>query len=445
MNTPAQADRPAVRYRDVVNVTVDPPRRDASLLDVSLHAGLPHFHQCNATARCTTCRVQVLEGAQNLSERTGAEAQIATERGWPDSIRLACQARVLGDVTVSRLVLEEAAALALYPEPPVLQPAGEKHLAVMFCDLRNFTSFAAAHLPHDVVYVLNRFFREACEPVLENGGFIDKYIGDGFLAVFGLNKSDPKEFCLDASRAAARIPARVRDLNLFLKDTFNVTFDFGVGLHYGPAVVGQTGHPLKMQLTVLGDTVNIASRAESRTKQTESRILATSAFCEQVHPMVIPGRKYRLKLTKSGHWDTLGEITADGIHDPALLVQISYDMIRSDPMGFAQAFYTRLFAQCPHVAPLFARTNMEVLQRMFMEMIGRAVQNIYRLGDMAPVLRDLGRRHVRYGARPEYYPMVGGVLIETMAEKLGDRFLPEMREAWQEAYRQITGMMQGIG
>jgi nitric oxide dioxygenase len=79
---------------------------------------------------------------------------------------------------------------------------------------------------------------------------------------------------------------------------------------------------------------------------------------------------------------------------------------------------------------------------MFMEMIGRAVQNIHRLGDMAAVLRDLGRRHAHYGARPEYYPAVGEVLIETMATRLGDRFLPAMREAWAEAYRQITALMR---
>jgi len=85
---------------------------------------------------------------------------------------------------------------------------------------------------------------------------------------------------------------------------------------------------------------------------------------------------------------------------------------------------------------------MEVLQRMFMEMIGRAVQNIHRLGDLAAVLGDLGRRHEGYGARPEYYPVVGEILIETMASRLGDRFLPGMRDAWSDAYRQITGLMQ---
>lgn len=434
---------PAVTYRDSLNVAVNLHREDASLLDVSLQAGLPHFHQCRALARCTTCRVQVLEGRENLSPRSGAEAQIALERGWPEDTRLACQTQVRGNVTVARLVLEENAALALYPEAPAPQPAGERHLAVMFCDLRNFTSFAAAHLPHDVVYVLNRFFREACEPVLENGGYIDKYIGDGFLAIFGLNKSDPAEFCLDATRAAACIPARVRDLNVFLQEAFKVSFDFGIGLHYGPAVVGQTGHPLKMQLTVLGDTVNIASRVESRTKHTRSRILATSAFCAQVRPVVAPGRTYRLKLTKAGHWDTLGEIDAAGIHDPALLVQISYDLIRSEPMVFARDFYRRLFARCPQVAPLFAHVDMEVLQRMFMEMIGRAVQHIHRLGDIAPMLRELGRRHVSYGARPEYYPVVGEILIETVAARLGEGFLPAMREAWQAAFNSITALMQG--
>lgn len=425
----------------MIDVEVD-LSADGSLLEASLRAGLPHFHQCKGSARCTTCRVRILDGAENLSPRSGMEARLAAERGWADDVRLACQTRAHGSVVLARLVLEEAAALSIYPEIPPVQEAGERHLAVMFCDLRNFTRFAAAQLPHDVVYVLNRFFREACEPVLENGGYIDKYIGDGFLAIFGLHKTDPKEFCLDASRAAARIPARVRDLNLFLQEAFDETFDFGIGLHYGPAVVGQTGHPLKMQLTVLGDTVNIASRVESRTKHTKSRILASSAFCEQVFPAVAPVRKYRLKLTKSGHWDTLGEIAPEGIRDPSLLVQTSYDVIRADPMGFATRFYERLFERDPALRPLFAGTDMTVLRRMFMEMIGRAVQNIHRLGDLALTLKELGRRHERYGARAEYFPIVGEVLVDTVAECLGDRFHPAMRAAWEEAFRQISALMQ---
>ena len=430
-----------VRYRDQIEHTAVVSREGISLLDVSRDAGLPHYHQCHGTARCTTCRVRVLEGGENLSARSGPEAQIALEKGWPADVRLACQTRVRGDVTIARMVLEDETARALFTEVPSTQRAEERHLAVMFCDLRNFTSFAAAHLPHDVVYVLNRFFREVCEPVLENDGYIDKYLGDGFLAVFGLNKTDHAEICLDATRAAARIPGRVLDLNKWLQKSFDTAFDFGIGLHFGPAVVGQTGHPLKMQLTVLGDTVNIASRVESRTKGTASRVLATSAFVAQVRPFLAPGRTHRLKLTKSGRWDTLEEITADGIRDSALLVQLGYDLIRPEAMAFAQTFYQRLFAHAPQLAGLFGASTMLTQQQMLMEMIGRAVQRIHRPDEIAPMLRELGARHAGYGVLPAHYELAGKALIEALALNLGECFSPEMRNAWLTVYQQIAALM----
>ena len=435
---------PIVRYRDQIQQTAVPSREGISVLEISHEAGLTHYHQCRGTARCTTCRVRVLEGGENLSPRSGPEAQIALERGWPDHTRLACQARVLGDVTIARMVLEDQTAKALFATEPPAQPAEERSLAVMFCDLRNFTGFAAAHLPHDVIYVLNRFFREVCELVLENDGYIDKYIGDGFLAVFGLNKADPAEICLDATRAAARIPGRVRDLNKWLEKTFDTTFDIGIGLHFGPAVVGHTGHPLKMQLTVMGDTVNIASRVEGKTKLTNSRILATGAFASHVRPFVTTGRKHRFKLTRAGRWDTLEEIPVEGIKDPALLVQTGYDLVRTGAPTFAETFYQRLFALAPHLAVLFTATDMEIQRRMLMEMIGRAVQRIHRPEEIAPMLRELGARHATYGVKPEYYEMAGKALVETLELSLGDRFFPAMHRAWQTVYRQIAAhMMSG--
>lgn len=433
---------PRVSYQDVIEQTIESERKGDSLLEISLQAGLPHFHQCKGTARCTTCRVQILHGLENLPPRAGAEAQIATEKGWPETIRLACQTRPTGDVALARIVLEEQTAQMLFPDAEPAHSAEERPLAVMFCDLRNFTGFAAAHLPHDVVYVLNRFFREVCEPVLDNDGYIDKYLGDGFLAVFGLTKTDSAEFCLDALRAAARIPGRMRDFNAWLRDTFHVAFDFGIGLHYGPAVVGHTGHPLKMQLTVLGDTVNVASRAESRTKQIGTNILGTAAFMNHVRPAASEGRRHRLLLTGPDRWETLEEINTGTIRDEALLVQLGYDIIRPDSAAFAQAFYKRLFEIAPELTELFKATDMPALQKMFMEMIGRTVQRVHRANEIAPAIRELGARHATcYGVQPGHYPIAGQALIETLAEMLGDRFFPEMRQAWESVYDRITGLM----
>lgn len=430
-----------VRYQDSVDHTVEMSREGVSLLDVSLGAGLPHFHQCNRLARCTTCRVRVLERPENLSPRSGPETQIALERGWADNIRLACQARVNGDVTIARVVLEQQAALAIFPESAPEQTTEERALAVMFCDLRNFTGFAAAHLPQDVIYVLNRFFQEACEPVLDNDGYIDKYLGDGFLALFGLKKNDPAEFCLDAARAAVRIPGRIRDLNRWLKEAFNVEFDFGVGLHFGPAVVGHTGHPLKMQLTVLGDTVNVASRVEGLNKQTGTRILATSAFAAQVDGFASGGRKHYLEITRDGRRDTLHEITTQGVQDDAVRVQMSYDLARPDALVFAQKFYKRLFAMEPALAQLFRGVDLNSQYRMLMDMISRTIRLVHRPGEIAPPLRELGARHATYGVKESHYPLVGQALLDTLEEVLGPAFDARTRVAWIEMYGRISALM----
>jgi len=432
---------PAVRYQDSIDHTVRTSRQGASLLDVSLEAGLPHYHQCNRLARCTTCRVRVIGRPENLSPRSGAESQIALERGWADNIRLACQARVNGDVTVARVVLEQQAAAAIFPEAPVNHATEERALAVMFCDLRNFTGFAAAHLPQDVIYVLNRFFQEACEPVLDNDGYIDKYLGDGFLALFGLKKDDPAEFCLDAARAAVRIPGRIRELNRWLKEAFNVEFNFGIGLHFGPAVVGHTGHPLKMQLTVLGDTVNVASRVEGLNKQTGTRILATSAFAAQVPGFASEGRKHYLEITRDGRRDTLHEVTTLGVPDDAVRVQMSYDLVRPEALVFAQKFYKRLFALQPGLAEMFRGVDLSRQYGMLMDMISRTIRLVHRPEEMTPLLHELGARHVAYGVTAEHYPIVGEALLGTLEELLGPAFDERTRAAWVAMYGRISALM----
>ncbi|HEY8898854.1 MAG TPA: 2Fe-2S iron-sulfur cluster-binding protein, partial [Chthoniobacterales bacterium] len=122
-----------VHYQDFGARSVEVTAEGLSLLDVSLSAGLPHFHQCNRQARCSTCRVRVLDGAENLSARLGEELQIATERGWSDDIRLGCQARVLGDVTIERLVREADSAAAMFSAAAPLRRGEEKQIAIMFC------------------------------------------------------------------------------------------------------------------------------------------------------------------------------------------------------------------------------------------------------------------------------------------------------------------------
>src|SRR5262249_46612015 len=138
----------------------------------------------------------------------------------------------------------------------------EETLAVLFSDIRDFTPFTESHLPYDVVHVLNRYFYHMGEVVFAHGGFIDKYIGDGLMAVFGGGGNAPAGACRQAVRCGLGMLTALAELNLYLGRYVGTALEIGIGVHCGAAIVGEIGHPSRMQLTAIGDTVNVASRIE---------------------------------------------------------------------------------------------------------------------------------------------------------------------------------------
>jgi adenylate cyclase len=176
-----------------------------TLLRVSIRRRIPHHHQCGGQARCTTCRVQVLDGASHLSALNPWEQEVAKQRRWDDYTRLGCQLKIHGDVVVRLLVDNPQDIIVL--DLDELQGAGpgegkELQAAVLFADIRNFTTFAEQNLPYDVVHMLNQHFAAVAEPVLNNNGFVDKYIGDAILATFGVRGESAETTCRNAVRAA---------------------------------------------------------------------------------------------------------------------------------------------------------------------------------------------------------------------------------------------------
>ena len=154
-------------------------KKGGTILEAALHNKIEHYHVCGGKARCTTCRIYVLNGCENLAPRTEAEMKIAQDKKWSDNIRLACQTKVLDDVTIKRLVVDDVDVDLARSEGNITKPANERSLAVMFCDVENFTHFAATHLhnPYDVIHLLNRYYKEIGEPIVSNRGYIDKYLG----------------------------------------------------------------------------------------------------------------------------------------------------------------------------------------------------------------------------------------------------------------------------
>lgn len=265
-----------------------------TILAASLKNGIPHMHVCGGNARCSTCRVLVVEGMENLSPPEDLELALTRKKDFDAKMRLACQTRVQGPVRVRRLVLDETDADIVVANSG---PAGrEERLVVLFSDLRDFTGFAERQLPYDLIHILNRYFRAMGQAVIDNGGRIDKYIGDGMMALFGLNGEDDSERCRNAARAAIEMKRVLEDVNEYVSRHFGETLRMGIGLHIGRVVFGEVGHPRHREYTALGDGVNTAARIEAATRKAGATILVSQEFADGVGEAAVWGRSFLAKL-----------------------------------------------------------------------------------------------------------------------------------------------------
>ena len=122
-------------------------------------------------------------------------------------------------------------------------------------------------------------------------------------------------------------------------------------------------------------------------------------------------------------------------------VRNTFAMLVPQADNVARLFYARLFELDPQLRPLF-KADMAEQRSKLMAMLGAGVSGLDRLDTLAPVLRQLGARHVTYGARDDHYGTVGEALLDTLARGLGDAFTPETRAAWTEAYTLIAATMR---
>ncbi|MES3001631.1 MAG: globin family protein [Pseudomonadota bacterium] len=123
------------------------------------------------------------------------------------------------------------------------------------------------------------------------------------------------------------------------------------------------------------------------------------------------------------------------------LVQQSFGEVKPIAAAAAQLFYTRLFTLDPSLRPMF-KGEMSKQGQMLMSMIGAAVAGLRNLETLAPVVRQLGARHAGYGVRTEHYATVGSALLWTLDQGLGEKFTPEVHDAWAAAYGLLSDVMQ---
>ena len=165
----------------------------------------------------------------------------------------------------------------------------EKALAILFADIRNFTALSEGLPPYDVIYFLNRYFQHVGKVIASYGGYIDNYMGDGLMALFGHDDAPDAAF-----RAVSAGLATLEDVaggSKHFEDIYGVSVRIGVGIHYGNVVVGTIGAAGRQRMTAIGDAVNFASRIESANKKYGTELLISNDVHRQIAERITIGRR----------------------------------------------------------------------------------------------------------------------------------------------------------
>lgn len=291
----AMVARRLLAARTTVPITyADGPRiagaRGLTLLEMSRGAGVAHVSACGGRGRCTTCRVVVETGMEALLPPSAAEASsLHAVRAGPGT-RLACQIRPQGPLTVHRVFRDRSTRARASS-----RAGAERRLCVLFLDMRGFTARTAGQMPYDVLYLLNRFFDAVVPAIAASGGRIDKYMGDGLIALFD-DPAGPAASARAALAAVAGIDGALTRFNEQLAREGAAAVRIGLGLHAGVIVMGEIGAEGQAPPTIIGDAVNAASRLESLTKEMGVQALVSRPVFEDAGVAVDPARWHHATL-----------------------------------------------------------------------------------------------------------------------------------------------------
>jgi adenylate cyclase len=240
--------------------------RGWSVLEACRTHGIGMLSLCDGRARCSTCRVRVQGPSTHLPPPGRDEWRTLQRVKAPPDVRLACQLRPQGSITVVPLFQPGTARMA------TVRRGEERSVAVLFVDLRRWSGLAERQLPFDLVYVLDQYFALVGAAVRESGGLPNQFIGDSVMALFGLETDLPRA-CRQAVQAAALIEQRMDAWSAAFETQFGQRLDFGMGLHAGAVAVGQVGYQETTTFSAVGEVVNTASRLQDYSKVAEARLV----------------------------------------------------------------------------------------------------------------------------------------------------------------------------
>ncbi|MBV8790987.1 MAG: adenylate/guanylate cyclase domain-containing protein [Pseudolabrys sp.] len=275
-----------LRERKRGTVTLSYPDRQIrvpkgmSVLEGSLRYRVPHASVCGGRARCSTCRIRVVSDRSVLPRPSGRETHVLRRVGVADdsAVRLACQLRPTTDIAFIP-ILPPGLGVDFVRGHARSHIGEERYIVSMFIDMRGSTALAEQRLPFDTIFLINRFLDAVSQAVVTAGGQPNQFIGDGMLALFGL-EVDPTTACRQALRAAALIAANVEHLNHQFAADLREPIQYGIGIHGGEVIIGDIGFRDRMVFTALGDAVNVAARLQDMTKSQNCKVIMSDEVRE---------------------------------------------------------------------------------------------------------------------------------------------------------------------
>jgi adenylate cyclase len=227
--------------------------RGWSVLEASRSFHLPHAAMCGGRARCSTCRVRVTAGKEFCPPPANDEQRTLERIGAPRDVRLACQLRPEGDISVVPLV---RTARPVY-RAAAPQRSREREIVVLFCDFRNRAELATDHLPQDLLYVLTLYVEGIGNAIRASGGTLCYVEFDSICALFGHEgDANPAQGAL---RAAGAIEGVIADLNNRLGRQHGNRVKIAISIHSGHAAIGEIGASEPPMLMAIGEAIDVAN------------------------------------------------------------------------------------------------------------------------------------------------------------------------------------------
>ncbi len=242
--------------------------RSWTVLEASRSFDIPHQSMCGGRARCKTCRVRVTDGESRCPPPGIDEGRALDRIDAGADVRLACQLRPAGDISVQPLLAVEH---PWWRAAPPAQQTTEREVAVLFCDVRN--GMGSASSAHDTIYGLDRFHAIFGAAIEAAGGVQCRHAGDSWMALFGLKASSLGEACRQALVAAQQIDERSAVLTERLARELAFDADLSIGVHAGRVVAGVIGDLETRRLSAVGDAVRATGLLQAFAHQHAARLV----------------------------------------------------------------------------------------------------------------------------------------------------------------------------